>query len=271
MLRPPIHNLISIPRHLVLLLWLAACLCGTAYAETPALSLTKGDLPLLVVAGHGGKMILEGAEVRSSDKVEDRHFVIFGDTHTNELAADLAGAVAARYKWEHQPSLLVNEIHRRYADVNRKPELSSHDPLGRAHHAAYHQKIEDELARLTQTHGFALLLDIHGQARYETTLLLGTAENSVISSWSKEILWGQSGLIESLKEAGFSAEPSTPDGKQRYGGGYTIRHHGEADSVEAWQLEHSRAVRDTLDERARYLEVVAEILVQAITNRMEKP
>lgn len=236
-----------------------------ARAEEPAeLTLVEGNLPLLIVAGHGGKLPLEGAEVRRQSKVDDPHFVLFGDAGTNELATDLADAVAQEYGEGHRPSLLLNQIHRRFADVNRKPELTSHDPIGRAHHAAYHQAIDHELARLVARHGWVLLLDIHGQARYDTTLLLGTAENTVIDDWSQNALWGPDGLVSSLQRNGLLVEPQTYDGKQRYGGGFTIRHHGLKPGVEAWQMEHSRAVRDTLESRTKYLEVVSQTLVRAI-------
>lgn len=238
---------------------------SAALAEAPPLTLRKGDLPLLIVAGHGGKLPLSGAQVREKEKVDDPKFVLFGDAFTNELATDLAGAVAQEWGGEGgQPSLLLNWVHRRYADVNRKPEFTSHDPVGVAHHAAYHKMIDDELARLVAEHGWALLLDIHGQARYETTLLLGTAQNEVVGPWSLEALWGGDGLVARLEEAGFTAEPTSAEGKQRYGGGYTVRHHGADPKVEAWQMEHSRAIRDTGDERARYLDQVARLLVQAM-------
>lgn len=235
-------------------------------AETPALTISKGDLPLIIVAGHGGKMPLPGAEVREKTKVADPNFVLFGDAATNELATDLAGAVAQEYGDGHRPTLILNQIYRRYADVNRKPELSTHDPVGLAHHAAYHQAIDDEIARLTGQHGWVLLLDIHGQAHYDTTLLLGTGENSVIDPWSIDILWGNGGLIDSLKQNGFTVEPGNPQGKQRYGGGYTVRHHGLQPGVEAWQMEHSRAIRDGMEQRTLYLETVARTLVKALHN-----
>lgn len=230
----------------------------------PGLTLVEGNLPLLIVAGHGGVLPLEGAEVRRESEVQDPHFVIFGDAKTNELATDLADAVAQEYGEGHKPSLLLNNIHRRYADVNRKPELTSHDRIGVAHHREFHQTIEHEIARLVIRHGWVLLLDIHGQARYETTLLLGTAENSVIGDWSMEALWGSDGLVAGLREHGLSAEPDSADGKQRYGGGYTIRNHGKTAGVEAWQMEHSRAIRDSLEPRGQYLEVVAQTLVRAM-------
>lgn len=243
---------------------------GAVRAEpSTALTFIEGNLPLFIVAGHGGKLPLEGAEVRSPSKVEDPHFVIFGDALTNELATDLAAAVAQEYGKNRKPSLLLNQIHRRYADVNRKPELTSHDVIGRAHHAAYHQTIEHELARLVARHGWALLLDIHGQARYSATLMLGTAENTVISDWSQETLWGSRGLVENLQEKGLIAEPDVYDGPQRYGGGYTIRHHGGKAQVEAWQMEHSRALRDTPEPRTVYLEVVSQTLVRALKRRLD--
>lgn len=253
----------------LLALLLLFLLCPLRAGEIPTLRLTQGDLPLLIVAGHGGQLPLEGAEIRRESEVKDPHFVLFGDSKTNELATDLADALAQELNNKHRPSLLLNEVHRRYADVNRTPERTSHDPVGVAHHAAYHQTIEHELARLVARHGWALLLDIHGQARYETILLLGTAENTVIDDWSKQAIWGNEGLVESLKSSGFTVMPDAENGKQRYGGGYTVRHHGASDKVEAWQMEHSRAIRDGTDSRSSYLEVVAKSLARAIERRSE--
>ena len=216
------------------------------------------------MAGHGGKGELEGAEIRVKDQVNDPHFVLFGDSHTNELATDLTGAVSQEYGGGHKPSLILNTVHRRFADVNRTPQLTSHDPVGVAHHAAFHQAIDDELARLLEDHGWALLLDIHGQSKYDTTLLLGTGENSVIAPWSLESLWGGGGLVATLTEARFTVEPTTSEGKQRYGGGYTIRHHGRDPRVEAWQMEHSIGLREDQVERSRYLGVIAKVLVRAL-------
>ena len=59
-------------------------------------------------------------------------------------------------------------------------------------------------------------------------------------------------------------EPGEPEGKQRYGGGYTVRHHGLSERVEAWQMEHSRLIRNDLEQRSRYLDVVAKSLVRAL-------
>jgi N-formylglutamate amidohydrolase len=243
---------------------LAFLLVAPALARPAALVVEKGDLPLLIVAGHGGHFPLEGAEQRLKEKVDDPHFVLFGDTHTNDLASDLAGAVGQEVGGGHRPSLILNEIHRRFCDVNRSPRLSSQDPVGVAHHTAFHQAIDDELARLVALHGWALLLDIHGQAHYDTTLLLGTAENSAIGPWSRQALWGHGGLVESLKSAGFTVAPESPDGQQRYGGGYTVRHHGADPRVEAWQMEHSRALRNDQLLRSRYLKVVAQALAGAL-------
>lgn len=209
-------------------------------------------------------MPLPGAELREKTRVNDPNFVLFGDAVTNELATDLAGAIAQEYGDGHQATVILNQIHRRYADVNRSPELSTHDPVGLAHHAAYHQAIDEEIARLTGQHGWVLLLDIHGQAHYPTTLLLGTAENTVIDPWSIDVLWGSGGLVEELRQAGFTVEPDSQSGKQRYGGGYTVRHHGLQPGVEAWQMEHSRAIRDGTEERTRYLETVARTIAQAL-------
>lgn len=244
---------------ILLLLLLASC----ALAQPLGLMVSHGDLPVVIVAGHGGDKNLDKAQVRDPKQVGDPHYVPYADAFTNALAERLAAALTN--VTGHSPSLILSLIHRRFVDLNRSPTLASQDPTGQAFHTAYHQAITDELSRLHKKHGFALLLDIHGQIHYPTTLMLGTAKNTTISSWSRETLWGSKGLVDSLKDAGFSVLPETQEGYQRYGGGYTIRHHGQDLKIEAWQMEHSRALRLSPKDQEHYAAIVAAVLARALS------
>lgn len=220
---------------------------------------------MLLVAGHGGTEPLPGAEVRRPERVKDPNFVVLGDSLTNELASDLAQAIARESEGGARPSLLLNRVHRRYCDVNRSPELSSHDPRGRAHHAAFHQALAGELRRLQRQHGWVLLLDLHGQSRYPISLHLGTAQHALVSPATVDWLWGPGGLVAELQDHGFQVAPAQKEAKQRYPGGYIVRHHAAPGRVEACQMEHSRALRQGQEDRERYLAVLARSLAQRIT------
>lgn len=239
-------------------------LSGSALAQSPNLDTREGSLPLVIVAGHGGTQALEGAELRNAEKTDDPHFVLFRDVETNELAEAIAARVTALSQGE-SVTLIRSLVHRKYADLNRTLELSSHDAKGREFHREFHQAIDREVARLQAIHGWVLLLDIHGQTKYPFDLLIGTAKNQVVSQWSVEKLWGPDGLVASLTRGGaFTVDPPTANGQQRYAGGYTIRHHGDDPHIEAWQLEHRGDIRRDPELRTRYVDALTEVLVRAL-------
>ncbi len=231
---------------------------GSAWAQVSTLDVQKGTLPLLIVAGHGGTLPLEGADVRDPEKVDDPHFVMFRDVETNELAWDLFCRMQEECHGQ-KPTLIRNLIHRKFADVNRSPELSSDDPVGVAHHQAFHKAIKDEIDRIKSLHGFVLLIDIHGQTKYSSSLMIGTARNEVVSDWSIQVLWGPEGLVPKLEQAGFTVDPPLSDGDQRYSGGYIVRQHGADPAVEAWQFEHNGELRRDPKLRSRYVDVLAKV------------
>lgn len=242
---------------------------GPGFAQTidptSLLRIEKGDLPVLIVAGHGGNKPLPGAAPRRREQSNDPKFMPYADLKTLELAAELAAVLIHEYGGKHRPSLIISTVHRRCCDLNRKLELSSQDPLARAYHQAYHQAIRQELARIKEAHGWALLLDIHGQTHFDTALMLGTAEHTVISDWSKKAIWGPGGLIVTLEQLGYSIEPRLQEGKQVYAGGFTIREHGKDLGVEAWQLEHNSELRLSDNKRLRYVHALAKFLVKALS------
>lgn len=233
-------------------------LCVTASAQADEFLFQKGELPILVVAPHGGSDPLPKAAIRSKTEVTDPHFTRSKDLVTAELAQQLYNSFPAGGK----PSILISRIHRKFVDHNRKETWSTHDPNGRAAHRRFHQTLEGELQRLISLHGRALLLDIHGQGKLETDIILGTREGKTISDWSRPALWGSDGLIAILKETGYSVLPNAEEDKIRYNGGYIVRHYSKDPNVDAWQIEHSKQLRYDRERNIRYTSLLAKHLTQ---------
>ena len=201
------------------LLVLISLLCRPLSAETAPFILEKGDLPILLVAPHGGSGSLLEAPIRRQRDSEDPHFSTKKDMVTSELTRSYCDEILK--VTGKKPSLLSSEIHRKYCDLNREEEWSSPAPAGQAFHREYHGVLRDELKRLVDLHGWALLLDIHGQSSEPHDLMIGVREGDTIGDWSKAALWGNDGLVERLQKEGFAVVPGRAQEKIRYGGGYS--------------------------------------------------
>lgn len=226
-----------------------------------------GDLPLLIVAPHGGDGVLEGAEIRQKDRSTGSKFAVVRDLVTTDLAQLYSDEIYRATENQARPSLLYSNTHRRYCDLNRSEEHSSHDPVGRKFHRRFHQTIQNEVERLSGQFGWVLIVDVHGQSAEPVDLLIGTRGGTTISSWSKSALWGQEGIIPSLLEAGFSVLPPEPQTKVRFNGGFTVTHYAHPPQVETWQFEHGRELRFNEEANRVFTRLVAERLVEFIATR----
>lgn len=242
------------PRLLLVLLALALPL------EAETFSLQRGDLPILLVAPHGGSAALEGAIVRQKEKSSDPHFSVKKDLYTTELAHLIRDAFGDGQK----PSLLTSGVHRKYVDPNRSLRNATQSKAGIRYHQDFHSALEEELRRLKASHGWVLLIDLHGQSSEDVDLMIGTREGRTIGSWSEKALWGPRSLTESLREEQFAVAPESVEERVRYNGGYIVKTYGELPGVDAWQFEHGRDLRFEETRREKYAELLSTLLLRAL-------
>jgi N-formylglutamate amidohydrolase len=183
---------------------------------------------------------------------------------TSELARSYSEQIFQRTG--KRPSVLISEVHRKYCDLNRQEDWSSPAPAGRAFHREYHGALKLELERLLSEHGWALLLDIHGQSSEPYDLMVGIREGDVIGDWSRKALWDKGGVLESLRGEGFAVVPDRPEQKIRFGGGFIVRTYGTDERVEAWQLEHGGNLRFDPERYRKFVALMAGALAVALAN-----
>lgn len=245
---------------------LALILLLTAVLDAQAedYSLKTGDIPLLIVSPHGGSQVLEGAPERQRKTSLDPQFNRGKDLMTAELSQELWEAFPPGRK----PSLLLAKVHRRYLDLNRPIEWATESSQGKEAYRKFHKALETELERLTQLHGWALLLDVHGQNSEPYDLLLGTVQGSTISSWSENLIWGPSGAMEALRGQGWRVSPGQAGQAIRLSGGYIVRNYADPPKVEAWQLEHGPTLRFEDQSRKLYVQILAFSLLERLNRRL---
>lgn len=266
MLQPPprFYSLqCKMPRRISILL--VFCLGLGAYAQPSSeFTLVRGELPIILVAPHGGSGILEGAPIRLKGNSNDRQFSTKKDLHTAELAELYRKEIKNKFDGRRGPSLLKSEVHRKYCDLNRDELDSSEHPQGRAAHERFHRALAVEIERLLKQHGFVLLLDIHGQSAEPEDLIVGTKNGSTIGEKTRKILWGPNGALKELQNQRFSVAPLEAQARVRYSGGYIVRHYSAQQGVEAMQLEHGRDLRSGTARRELFVSIMARALAERL-------
>lgn len=247
------------PSLLLLFVWFISPIAAQSFST---FTLESGDLPIFLIAPHGGSGYLPDAPIRKARDSDDPHFSGKKDMLTAELARSYRDQI---FKATGQkPSVLISEVHRKYCDLNRREDWSSPAPAGQSFHREYHRALRQELDRVLSEHGWALLLDIHGQSSEPHDLMVGIREGEVIGEWSRETLWGESGVVEILRGNGFTIVPDRPEQKIRFGGGFIVRTYGADERVEAWQLEHGSNLRFDQNRQQKFVELMVGALAPAL-------
>ena len=166
---------------------------------------------------------------------------------------------------QHGLGLVPSRTHRHGALWRRRIERPELERRIVEVHRPYHQRLEDELARLTRRFGEVVLIDCHSMPSRpgQAEMVIGDRHGTSAASW----LSAEAARI--TREAGFRTALNDP-----YAGGAIVARHGlPATGVHAIQLEIDRAtylLRDGrtpgagLDRIATFLEMLAIGLGEAL-------
>ncbi|OEV26504.1 hypothetical protein AN219_25340 [Streptomyces nanshensis] len=225
--------------------------CTTAGGDTrTCVTLQEGNIPVLLLAGHGGDTKPGDAPVRKKDSAfagygdgevtfdEDAPFDAF-DGNTIEVT----DAIRSNFDEAAKPYVVKSSIARGFVDNNRRAagawqhfEAGSQD--AKEGYGLYHDKVAEFCRKMEKTSERALIIDVHGKAADD--LNRGTGEGSSISEASKpgikedflkplqsEVL--RQGIYqspESFIPAGEAFHNDLEASEDPFNGGYTTRHYG---------------------------------------------
>lgn len=241
----------------------------------------RGDLPVIIVAPHGGVVTLVGVPERTK-----------GVTVLDDGTAELALLTAQRItgKLGGKPYLVIAQLSRKYADLNRDATEAYEDDRAKVHYDAFHNALATAVAECTARFGRAILIDIHGQGRVPDSIVRGTRNGQTVGSLlarsGTAAVIGPYSILGQLQAAGYSVLPSPPDGAEVapstvsesttpsavlpqnrnvgefplaretfFTGGYITAHYGSQNKggVDSIQLEFGKARRENTLKTARDL------------------
>lgn len=231
----------------------------------------RGTLPVLISCPHGGSAQPDGVPERDGYKTPSGcNFEKKGDTDTNKVALGVAQRLVDLFG--EAPYVVIADYHRKYIDANRSRACAFETAAAAPFYDEYHATLRafvDEIRSENggDNSGVGLLFDIHGTsgiASDPADVYLGTDNGASVArllAADPRALFRRRSLRGFLEAAGrvvsphALGEPEVPE----LDGGFTVRNYGsgQADGIDAIQLEIINPLRTDPEQRARFVDELA--------------
>ena len=208
-----------IKKYLSIFFLLFSCSTNLVYKNEPFkdyYDLNIGELPVFLVASHDGDINLEPLVSVRSDSLAP-NYNIKNDINTKEVP-DLISSLIYK-KIQLKPYSIVNNVHRKYIDLNRNSDQAYENKLMSEYYKEYHKSINYHINDIINKHGSCLLIDIHGFFSDSIDIVLSTRNNNTLSILGKElILTNKYSIFNNYVLQGYNINLNEP-----FYGGYTIK------------------------------------------------
>lgn len=252
--------------------------------ETGFIQYWPGDLPIVLSAPHGGRLLPKNIANRPFGK-------LLRDVGSLELAMELR--IAMRRQFGVSPHLIVCQLARVKLDCNRElKEAAQGDPIAEKAWQEYHGFIRSAEAAVLARHPRGLYLDLHGHAHQKEQLELGyllsreellwpaqrlnrpdvAARSSIrlLEAFAKTdlatLLRGPQSLGGLLEQRGVPCVPSPAarleKGDEYFDGGYSTEIHGSLDGtgLDGVQVEVPISMANDPEQRRNLARAMADAL-----------
>jgi N-formylglutamate amidohydrolase len=227
-------------------------------------TIRSGDIPIILSAPHGGREPIPNVPPRKGIGIAQ--FATVRDDNTSELTELIAKELESQLRGK--PFVVIARFERRFVDVNRPEEAALESDEAKPYYRTYHQALSDFTKELQKKWQRGLLLDIHGQKEFPTSLVRGTNNGQtaelLLQRHGRAALTGSKSIFGAFAGAGYSVVPANDsDDKEdnRFIGGHIVRTYGshQGNGIDAIQLEFGSEFRD----KAK-LAKTASVLAEAI-------
>ena len=134
-------------------------------------SVIEGNMPVILIVSHSGKITFTNIKKRKNVH-KSCDYNINNDLYTDEIAFKLSDILYKNYN--KRPYIVINNIHRKYLDLNRLQGCSYGDDKLEKVYNEFHTKIKNITTKIKSEYGDGILIDIHGQISYDGDVFIGT-------------------------------------------------------------------------------------------------
>lgn len=232
-------------------LLLAAALTAITAHGRELVDATRGELPVILTAPHGGILNVPGCAERTA---VGARFANTPDYNTGQLAILIAEEL--KRLTGKSPYRVIAQFHRKYIDANRNPEEAYATADCAAAYRDYHAAVRHQIDEIRIKYPRAILLDIHGQSVFGDTILRGTRYGSTVkvllaragaaSITGPDSIFGRFAAMAYPIMPANDAAPTDRTEAGNYSGGYTVDSYGShrIDGIDAIQIEFGRNLRE---------------------------
>ena len=160
---------------------------GSAFAQsvynpnaTELVQFIEGELPILVVAPHGGSELVYSIPPRNNIARPVPNFSFYGAIYSYEICLSVLQALT-ELSGGRRPYMVLGLAHRRYLDLNRE-ESDAYEAVLNAPRIywEYHDAIRNYINRMNILYGNPLLIEITGQPDNPDLILRRTRNGSSV-------------------------------------------------------------------------------------------
>lgn len=132
----------------------------------------KGTLGIIIISVHDGRQMTNKHGLRQRKKTHDQSKQYFNnDENTRNISQKTYKLLITMLK--EKPYLLINNIHRKFIDLNRPISVGTCDKSGRYYWNNFHNKLSAIIKECKQKYGYCLLFDIHCNLKTHNLIELG--------------------------------------------------------------------------------------------------
>ena len=230
--------------------------CSYNHFKTAYFDLYKGDIPIILVVSHDGRNVFNFLPIRQ-DSTDN--FNIKNDLNTQKIGKSIYDEVYKTFK--HKPSLLINNIHRKYVDLNRHPKFAYESYRGEIIYQEYHKFLIQEVNRILEVFDKVYLFDIHGFAHDEIDIVLSTRNHTtVMQSDMANIFNSKNSIYNELARIGLNTQINNP-----FYGGFTVKNinkRNKDQNISAIQIE--------LGNKIRFNKTTQQLFIKSFSNMIYK-
>ena len=227
--------------------------------SSPLVSVTAGEISVVVVAAHGGQSAVPGVPERTGTDLRTGRKAEQFETVLDSQTAELTEAISDEFhlRTGKRPYVVIARFSRRFIDASRPLEdaleHAAAEPFFKAFHLAIRQSVDHARAKF----GGGRLYDIHGQGSNREVVYRGTRSRltlrSLLETHGEAALTGPKGWQTQLESRGWTFIPAASDMSRetKFNGGYIVQTYGshQEGGIDAIQLEFGMNYRRAADRK----------------------
>lgn len=130
----------------------------------------KGEIPVIILSLHGGHKSLNCK--KRTNTINGKQYVVKNDTNTKEIAQKTYNELI---KLGLKPYLLINEIQRKFIDLNREINHACNQNCEGCvtQYILFHDKLQNMVLDIINNYGKCFIFDVHGNKHTHNMVQFG--------------------------------------------------------------------------------------------------